>query len=59
VGWLLAGERADPAGPVLTTHGVTQMLTLFAGFVTLLLLAAVAAGCWGLRKIEVWLTNDR
>jgi hypothetical protein len=35
------------------------MLTLFAAFVTLLLLAAVAAGCWGLRKIEGWLTNDR
>jgi hypothetical protein len=33
------------------------MLTLFAA--ALLLLAAVAAGCYGLRKIEVWLTNDR
>jgi hypothetical protein len=35
------------------------MLTLFAAFVTCSVLAAVAAGCHGLRRIAVWLTNDR
>lgn len=35
------------------------MVTLFAAAVALTVLAAVAAGCYGLYRLECWLTGDR